>query len=154
MRNRFYFDELYEATFIRLHDSLAAIADWIASEIRGRTAFDPIYHLAARDKVLQAAEVMKREIATAEKSTRYWKERDVKLDLTVEKYNRAIEPLLNRAQTAIYQAGQSAEKQLFEPVKHLLVVGAGSRARGVGAMIESLDKNRIGGRETPEDGQF
>ena len=28
MRNRFYFDELYEATFIRLHDSLAAIADW------------------------------------------------------------------------------------------------------------------------------
>ena len=135
-------------------DFTQAIADWIASEIRGRTAFDPIYHLAARDKVLQAAEVMKREIATAEKSTRYWKERDVKLDLTVEKYNRAIEPLLNRAQTAIYQAGQSAEKQLFEPVKHLLVVGAGSRARGVGAMIESLDKNRIGGRETPEDGQF
>jgi NADH-quinone oxidoreductase subunit L len=29
MRNRFYFDELYEATFIRLHDTLAAIADWI-----------------------------------------------------------------------------------------------------------------------------
>ncbi|HVM47162.1 MAG TPA: NADH-quinone oxidoreductase subunit L [Candidatus Acidoferrum sp.] len=29
MRNRFYFDELYEATFIRLHDSLAAIAGWI-----------------------------------------------------------------------------------------------------------------------------
>jgi NADH-quinone oxidoreductase subunit L len=29
MRNRFYFDELYQATFIRFHDSLAAIADWI-----------------------------------------------------------------------------------------------------------------------------
>ena len=29
MRNRFYVDELYEATFIRLHDCLAAIADWI-----------------------------------------------------------------------------------------------------------------------------
>jgi NADH-quinone oxidoreductase subunit L len=29
MRNRFYFDELYEATFIRLHDFLAAIADWL-----------------------------------------------------------------------------------------------------------------------------
>jgi NADH-quinone oxidoreductase subunit L len=29
MRNRFYFDELYEATFIRLHDFLAAIAAWI-----------------------------------------------------------------------------------------------------------------------------
>ncbi len=29
MRNRFYFDELYQATFIRLHDALAAIADWI-----------------------------------------------------------------------------------------------------------------------------
>lgn len=28
MRNRFYFDELYEATVIRLHDSLAAVADW------------------------------------------------------------------------------------------------------------------------------
>ncbi len=28
MRNRFYFDELYAATFIRLHDFLAAIADW------------------------------------------------------------------------------------------------------------------------------
>jgi NADH-quinone oxidoreductase subunit L len=28
MRNRFYFDELYEATFIRLHDTLAAIANW------------------------------------------------------------------------------------------------------------------------------
>jgi NADH-quinone oxidoreductase subunit L len=26
MKNRFYFDELYEATFIRLHDTLAAIA--------------------------------------------------------------------------------------------------------------------------------
>jgi len=29
MRNRFYFDELYQATFIRFHDALAAIADWI-----------------------------------------------------------------------------------------------------------------------------
>ncbi|HEV2394804.1 MAG TPA: NADH-quinone oxidoreductase subunit L [Verrucomicrobiae bacterium] len=29
MRNRFYIDEFYEATFIRLHDGLAAIAAWI-----------------------------------------------------------------------------------------------------------------------------
>src|ERR1043166_5681864 len=29
MRERFYLDELYEATVIRLHDFLAAIADWI-----------------------------------------------------------------------------------------------------------------------------
>jgi NADH:ubiquinone oxidoreductase subunit 5 (subunit L)/multisubunit Na+/H+ antiporter MnhA subunit len=29
MKNRFYFDELYEATFIRLHDTLAAIAAFI-----------------------------------------------------------------------------------------------------------------------------
>jgi len=29
MRNRFYFDELYEATVIRLHDFIAALADWI-----------------------------------------------------------------------------------------------------------------------------
>jgi len=29
LSNRFYLDELYEATFIRLHDFLAAIADWI-----------------------------------------------------------------------------------------------------------------------------
>ncbi|HLH57006.1 MAG TPA: NADH-quinone oxidoreductase subunit L [Verrucomicrobiae bacterium] len=29
MRDRFYFDELYEATVIRLHDFLAAIAAWI-----------------------------------------------------------------------------------------------------------------------------
>jgi NADH-quinone oxidoreductase subunit L len=29
MRDRFYLDELYEATFIRFHDFLAAIADWI-----------------------------------------------------------------------------------------------------------------------------
>jgi NADH-quinone oxidoreductase subunit L len=28
MRNRFYFDELYQATVIRLHDFLAAVADW------------------------------------------------------------------------------------------------------------------------------
>ena len=29
MQNRFYFDELYEATVIRAHDFIAAIADWI-----------------------------------------------------------------------------------------------------------------------------
>jgi NADH-quinone oxidoreductase subunit L len=29
MRNRFYFDEIYEATVIRLHDFIAAIAAWI-----------------------------------------------------------------------------------------------------------------------------
>jgi NADH-quinone oxidoreductase subunit L len=29
MRDRFYLDELYQATFIRLHDFLATIADWI-----------------------------------------------------------------------------------------------------------------------------
>ena len=29
MRNRFYFDELYEATVIRAHDFIAAVADWI-----------------------------------------------------------------------------------------------------------------------------
>jgi NADH-quinone oxidoreductase subunit L len=29
MRDRFYFDELYEATVIRAHDFLAAVADWI-----------------------------------------------------------------------------------------------------------------------------
>ena len=29
MKNRFYFDELYEATFIRAHDFIAAVADWI-----------------------------------------------------------------------------------------------------------------------------
>jgi NADH-quinone oxidoreductase subunit L len=29
MANRFYFDELYEATVIRLHDTIAAISDWI-----------------------------------------------------------------------------------------------------------------------------
>jgi NADH-quinone oxidoreductase subunit L len=29
MQNRFYFDELYEATVIRAHDALAAVADWI-----------------------------------------------------------------------------------------------------------------------------
>jgi NADH-quinone oxidoreductase subunit L len=28
MRNRFYFDELYQATVIRLHDFLATVADW------------------------------------------------------------------------------------------------------------------------------
>ena len=29
MRDKFYFDELYEATFIRAHDFLAAVADWL-----------------------------------------------------------------------------------------------------------------------------
>jgi NADH-quinone oxidoreductase subunit L len=29
MKNKFYFDELYEATVIRLHDFIAALADWI-----------------------------------------------------------------------------------------------------------------------------
>ncbi len=29
MRNRFYFDEFYEATFIRLHETLASIAAWL-----------------------------------------------------------------------------------------------------------------------------
>ena len=29
MRNRFYFDELYEATVIKLHDFIAAVSDWI-----------------------------------------------------------------------------------------------------------------------------
>jgi NADH-quinone oxidoreductase subunit L len=29
MKNRFYFDEFYEATFIRAHDSIAAAMDWI-----------------------------------------------------------------------------------------------------------------------------
>jgi len=29
MRNRFYFDEFYEATIIRLHDTIAAAANWI-----------------------------------------------------------------------------------------------------------------------------
>jgi NADH-quinone oxidoreductase subunit L len=28
MRNRFYFDELYEATVIRLHNAISALADW------------------------------------------------------------------------------------------------------------------------------
>jgi NADH-quinone oxidoreductase subunit L len=28
-RNRFYFDEIYQATFIRAHDLIAAVADWI-----------------------------------------------------------------------------------------------------------------------------
>jgi len=29
MKNKFYWDEIYEATFIRAHDFLAALADWI-----------------------------------------------------------------------------------------------------------------------------
>ncbi len=47
MRNRFYFDELYEATVIRLHDTLAAVAagiDWCIENVfigfvRGGTDF-------------------------------------------------------------------------------------------------------------------
>lgn len=35
MRDRFYLDELYQATFIRLHDFLAAIADWFDRWIIG-----------------------------------------------------------------------------------------------------------------------
>ncbi|HEY3761407.1 MAG TPA: NADH-quinone oxidoreductase subunit L [Verrucomicrobiae bacterium] len=29
MKNKFYFDELYEATFVRAHDFIAAVVDWI-----------------------------------------------------------------------------------------------------------------------------
>jgi NADH-quinone oxidoreductase subunit L len=29
MQNRFYFDEFYAATFIRAHDFIASVADWI-----------------------------------------------------------------------------------------------------------------------------
>ena len=29
MKNKFYFDELYEATFVRAHDYIAAICDWL-----------------------------------------------------------------------------------------------------------------------------
>jgi NADH-quinone oxidoreductase subunit L len=29
MKNRFYFDEIYETTFIRAHDFIAAVADWV-----------------------------------------------------------------------------------------------------------------------------
>jgi len=29
MKNKFYFDELYEATFVRAHDLIAAVMDWI-----------------------------------------------------------------------------------------------------------------------------
>jgi NADH-quinone oxidoreductase subunit L len=29
MKNKFYFDELYEATFVRAHDFIAAVMDWI-----------------------------------------------------------------------------------------------------------------------------
>ena len=135
-------------------DFTQSIARWIAAEIRGRTGYDPVYHLNARDKVYQAAESMKRELTTSEKSRRFWKERDLQVDLTLEKYNRVVEPLLSRAQTAIYQAAQSAEKQLSRPVKRLLVVGAGSRARGVQAMLDTLDSKRVGSHEIPADGAF
>jgi NADH-quinone oxidoreductase subunit L len=50
MRNRFYFDEIYETTVIRLHNTLAAIAggiDWfieygIIGLIRGGTGFSAV----------------------------------------------------------------------------------------------------------------
>jgi NADH-quinone oxidoreductase subunit L len=29
MKNKFYFDEIYEATFVRAHDLIAMVADWI-----------------------------------------------------------------------------------------------------------------------------
>jgi NADH-quinone oxidoreductase subunit L len=29
MKNKFYFDEIYEATFVRAHDFIAAVADWL-----------------------------------------------------------------------------------------------------------------------------
>ncbi len=29
MKNKFYFDEIYEATFVRAHDAIAAVMDWI-----------------------------------------------------------------------------------------------------------------------------
>jgi len=51
MRNRFYFDEIYEATVIRAHDTLAAIAsgiDWFIENgviglIRGGTGFSAVW---------------------------------------------------------------------------------------------------------------
>jgi len=38
MSNRFYFDELYEATFIRVHDAIAAVTDWFDRWIIGFAA--------------------------------------------------------------------------------------------------------------------
>jgi NADH-quinone oxidoreductase subunit L len=29
MRNRFYWDEIYQATVIRMHDFISAVSDWI-----------------------------------------------------------------------------------------------------------------------------
>ncbi|MFM1801164.1 MAG: molecular chaperone DnaK [Planctomycetota bacterium] len=135
-------------------DFTQSIADWVAREIRGRTGFDPIYHLAARDKILQAAESIKRELTDKQETSRHWKQRGFKLEISRQTYEGIVEPLLSRAQTAIYQAAKSAEKQLNEPVKHLLVVGAGSRAHGVRGMIDALDSRRVGGREFPQDGSF
>jgi len=51
MRNRFYFDEIYEATVIRLHNTLAAIAgsiDWIIQNVfvgfvRGGTSLSSVW---------------------------------------------------------------------------------------------------------------
>ncbi len=135
-------------------DFTQAIADWIASEIRGRTGFDPVFHLSARDKINQAAEVIKRELTENLSTTRNWKKRGFKLEINRQTYAGIVESLLSRASTAIDQAAKSAENQLREPVKHLLVVGAGSRAHGVREMIDKLNPKQVGSREFPEDGSF
>lgn len=135
-------------------DFTQAIADWIASEIRGRTGFDPVYHPSAKDKINQAAELIKKELTERPSTTRKWKKRGFELEITRNIYAGIVEPLMSRSETAIYQAAKSAEKQLRGPVKHLLVVGAGSRAHGVREMIDRLDPYRVGSREFPADGQF
>lgn len=135
-------------------DFTQSIAEWIAAEIRGRTGFDPVFHLAARDKINQAAESIKRELTDKSATSRHWKQRGFKLEIDRKTYTQVVEPLLTRSETAIYQAAQSAEKLLNEPVKHLLVVGAGSRAHGVREMIDKLDARRVGGKEFPNDGSF
>src|SRR5215831_8877623 len=38
MRNRFYFDELYEATVIKVHDTMAAVTDWFDRWLVGLAA--------------------------------------------------------------------------------------------------------------------
>ncbi|MFM7592668.1 MAG: Hsp70 family protein, partial [Isosphaeraceae bacterium] len=135
-------------------DFTQSIADWIASEIRGRTGFDPVYHPSAKDKISQAAELIKKELTDRPSTTRKWKKRGFELEINRDTYAGIVEPLMTRSETAIYQAARSAEKQLRGPVKHLLVVGAGSRAHGIREMIDLLDVNRVGSREFPELGQF
>jgi len=65
MRDRFYFDELYEATVIRLHDGIAAVMnfidEWIVEGmciglIRGGTEADPVSTTVSRveEKVSEA----------------------------------------------------------------------------------------------------